>query len=278
MNFIKKPIILIAFVLFAIPMTGFAQYQFELKPFLSYFKDPGRYELGFNYGLLSVGQYQGVMKYGPGGDTTASRNIANTSIGGSIGLSLPFKATGHISCWAMSIHLMANMYTSETLNQTMGSDGTYKPSTPALTANTMQIALPIGVEWKVGTDAILSKRLATGATFGAGLMPQYNMTSMTASGISNAPTGSSIGIYPYAKVECAFFIGMCVKLRFMYTMGNIDYIDVNKPIAGFTDGPFRIMSNENLLFTAIIMPFSVGWKESAWWNTHDTYNQHDKLN
>jgi len=283
MNFIKKPIIFIALALLAIPVSGFAQYQFEVQPFFSYFKQLDRYELGFNYGLLSSGQYQGMLPYVTGGDTILTRNIASTGLGGTIGLSVPIKATGHISCWAMDIHLMVNMYTTETLNQTMSTDGSLAVGTPALTANTLQIALPVGIEWKVGTDAICTKRLAMGGSFGAGVMPQYNSTTMAYSNTGNAaigtpPGSTSLGLNPYAKVEFAFNLGMVIKLRLLYTMGNIDLIDVNKPIPYYTDGPFRIISNSNLMATITLMPFSLGWRETAWWNTHDTYNQRDKLN
>jgi hypothetical protein len=64
----------------------------------------------------------------------------------------------------------------------------------------------------------------------------------------------------------------------MYNMGDITLIDVNKPIPTLTDGPFKITSNSNITLSLILMIFSPGWDETDWWNTHDTYNQHDRLN
>src|SRR4051812_4208343 len=109
MNFFKKPMTFLAFALFAMPISGFSQYHFEVDPLLSYFKDPLRYELGFNY-VMPFGEFAGVTRVTSGstaiGDSNVKRSITATSgIGGDIGLSLPFKRTGHISCWAVSFHL-----------------------------------------------------------------------------------------------------------------------------------------------------------------------------
>ena len=280
MNFFKKPVIFFAVILFGMPFAGIAQYQFQVNPFFSYFTDLHRYELGFNYGLLSPGTFDGVVPIGSMGaglgDTTAKRALNAVSYGGSIGLSVPFKATGHISCWVMDLTLMANMSTWSALNETYQIDGSYSTVNPDLEASTLQVALPIGVSWKVGNDAICTKRLPFCASFGAGFIPQYNITNINS--VQDVKAGNAFGCTPYAKVEIGAFIGICAKLRFTYTMGDITMIDVNHPISGVTDGPFKITSTGNLLATLVLIPFSAGWKETAWWNTHDTYNIHDKLN
>lgn len=278
MNVFKKAIIFVAFTMLVISTPVLAQYEFGVKPFLSYFKDLPRYELSFNY-TMPGGYFEGVQQVNEGnyiGDTTIKRAMSVTGFGGSIGLSLPFKATGHISCWAATIQLGVNMHTWTNLNSTYDISGNVVTTTTPLTANTMQIHLPIGIDWKVGNDAIESQRLAFGASMGAGLMPQLNMTSL--SNVSGAQTGYGFGCTPFVKVDGAFRLGCVFKIRVLYTIGNIPLLYQKTDLPGVTDGPFKIVSTSNLVLSFIIMPFSGGWRETDWYNTHDTYNQHDRLN
>jgi hypothetical protein len=280
MNFLKKPIILIASALLVLPASAFSQYIFEVEPFFNYFKDPKRYELAGTM-IMPQGTFIGGVRVKNGGsfvgDSNIKRSATGTGIGGSIGLSIPIKAVGHISCFAVGWQLMGNMYTWTDLNKTMEiKDGTFSPNTPTLGASTLQIAMPIGLDYKAGNDAILTKRLIFGTSLGAGFIPQMNMTKLV--GPSGFDTKTSFGCTPYVKAEGGVFIGMCVKVRVMYTMGDITLIDVNRMIPTYNDGPFKLNSNSNLMLSLILMPFSVGWKETDWWNTHDTYNQHDRLN
>ncbi len=280
MNLFKKPIFCLAFALLILPKSGFTQYQFEVDPFFSYFTDLKRYDLCFSYVMPSA-QFAGVVPaYANGnfiGDTTAKRKTPGTGIGGSIGLSIPFKATGHISCWAMDIQLMANMYTWTNLNETYSLDGSYKPVTPDLGATTLQVALPIGISYKAGNEVIESKRLKLCTSLGAGFMPNYNMTSLSKS-VEGIGTHSAIGFNPYFKFEAGMFMGIDVKLRFLYTLGDVTLIDVNRPTDPIINGPFKVTSTSNLIISLILMPFSGGWHETSWYTTHDTYNQHDRLN
>lgn len=282
MNVFRKFIITSALALIVIPQVGFGQYQFPMKPFLSYFKDIQRYELSLNY-TMNNGFFEGVTQatstaYNVGtyyGDTTVNRAIATTGNGGSIGLSLPFKATGHISCWAATIQLGVNMYTWNNLNSTYVNGEITDPAGDILSASTMQIHLPIGIDWKVGNDAIKSQRLALGASFGAGVIPQVTMTSLS-SGKPNA--GTNFGFTPFAKAEFGWRWGWVFKLRAMYAMGQYNLLYANQEIPGVSDGPFRIASTSNITLSLVIMPFSGGWRETDWWNTFDTYNKHDRFN
>jgi len=286
MNFIKKPVILIALVMLGSSMTGRAQYQFQLDPFFSYFRDLGRYEIGVHY-VLSAGEFAGTVPvgtYGSGqGDVDVIHPLTSGNLGGYIGTSIPFKATGHISLWAMDIGLNLNMPTWSGLN--MASDFT-APS-PMLTASTMQIGLPIGVEWEIGCHAIESKRIFEiagldrthkiyGASLGAGFIPQVSMTTL-----ANAPdvkTGYGYNCAPYVKAELVENHLFCTKLRIMYTIGDVNLLEVNHALPGKTDGPFKITSQSNLYLSLVIMPFTFRWKETSWWNIHDTYNHFDRLN
>jgi hypothetical protein len=280
MNLIRKACVVFALLIALLPSLSFAQYQHTVDPFWRNLKNPKRYELGGSI-IMPSSTFTGVVRVnGPGGsykgDTTASRALPGSGIGVLIGLNLPFKATGHISCWAVAAQLMANMYTWSDLNQTLGADGSYKAHSTPLNGSTTQAALPIGIDYKIGNDAILTKRLPFGASFGVGVMPQLTMT--TLEGISGFTAQYGYGCTPYAKFDVSVFTGLCWKLRFMYSMGNINLIDVNHKIANLNDGPFTISQGSQFMASFVIMPFSGGWREYAWYNTHDTYNQHDKFN
>jgi len=279
MHFIKKPIIMLAFVLLGLPMAGRAQYLFQLDPFFSYFTDKGRYEIGFHYGVLSFGEFAGTIPFGAlgagQGDTNIVHQYGLMNFGGYIGTSIPFKATGHISLFAMDIGLNFNSLTWPGLNMVY-SDNEVTAPTPLLNATTMQIGLPIGVEWKVGCDAIETRRLAFSASFGAGILPQLSMT--TLADAPDVKTNYGFNCAPYLKAEVGENLWLCTKFRFMATFGDVKLLDVNHALPGKTDGPFRVVSHGNVMLSWIIMPFSPGWRETAWWNTHDTYNQHDRLN
>ncbi len=283
MNVFRKIIITSALALIVIPKVGFSQYQFPMKPFLSYLKDLQRYELSINY-TMNNGTFEGVTQatstaYNVGtyhGDTTVNRKIATTGYGVSIGLSMPFKATGHISCWAATAQLGVNMFTWNNLNSTYINGEITDPAGDVLTASTMQIHLPLGIDWKVGNDAIKSQRLALGASFGAGVIPLVALTSLNNGYKYNK--GASFGMTPFAKVEFGWRWGWVFKLRAMYSMGQYTLLYANQEIPNVSDGPFRIYSNSQITASLIIMPFSGGWRETDWWNTFDTYNKHDRFN
>ncbi len=280
MNLIRKAGIVFALVLALMPVLGFAQYMHTVDPFWSNLRNPQRYELGGGI-VMPAGTFTGMLRVeGPGGyfkgDSLIKRKLPAAGFGGSIGLCLPFKATGHISCWAVAASLQVNMYTWDDLNPTMNESGTLTSAAKPLSASTMQVALPIGIDWKVGNDAILTKRLPFAAAFGVGGMPQIMRTGLPSQ--SGFVPQWGYGITPYVKFDWSIYVGLCWKLRVMYNMGNINLLDVNHRLAGYNDAPFTLSSGSGLSFSLIVMPFSGRWKEYSWYNTYDTYNQHDRFN
>ncbi len=285
MNFIKKPLILLVFALLVIPSYSFAQYQFKLDPFSSYFGDLKRYEIGLG-AVMPFGEINGVTRVTSPfiGDTTMKRTLTGQGFGLTIGLSAPFKKTGHISCWAMDVQLMINMYQWQKLNQVYGIDGSLSDADEPLSGYSYEAALPLGVEYKIGCDAaVLTKRLGLCATFGAGVIPQMYMSNLST--VSTYDNQFNFGVTPYAKIEGGFFLGWCIKVRLMYTMGRVNLFDANNAIPSttnpnhpITDGPFGFTSTSNFMVSLVLMPFSGKWPETAWYNTYDTYNPHDRLN
>jgi len=279
MNLIRKACFVSAFVLALMPVLGFAQYQHTVDPFWYSLGNPHRYELGVGT-VMPAGYFTGVVRVndasGYKGDTMARRKLPGAGFGGHFGVNMPFKATGHISCWAVAVQLAGNMYTWSDLNQTLDASGNYKKYTTSLNGATTQVSLPIGIDYKIGNDAILTKRLPTGFSMGVGIIPQLELT--TLNGISGFKPQWGYGVLPYAKLDLSVFTGLCWKLRLMYSMGNINLLDVNHTLTNLNDGPFNIVYSSAFSVSFVLMPFSGGWHEYAWYNTFDTYNQHDKFN
>lgn len=280
MNLIRKACFVTALALAALPGVSVAQYQHTVDPFWGSLGNKYRWEIGGGI-TQPAGKYTGVVSIlGSGGafrgDSTASRAIPASGFGGLIGINMPFKGTGHISCWAVAAQLGVNMYTWADLNQTMTVSGEYEPAKKSLNASTMQVILPIGIDYKIGNDAILTKRLPFGISLGAGLIPQIMQTKLNE--VSGFKPQWGYSCLPYAKFDVSVFTGFCWKIRLMYSMGNINLLDVNHKVEGYNDGMLTLSSSSQLMASFIIMPFSGGWREWAWYNTHDTYNIHDKFN
>jgi hypothetical protein len=211
-----------------------------------------------------------------GDSTLKRRTLSNPGYGGTIGTTIPIAATGHISLFAFSINIMGNMYSWSDVNRVYQVDGVYKQALTPVDATTLQIALPLGIDWKIGSDAICTKRLIMGWGVGGGIMPNYNMS--TATNLKDIGSQATFGVIPYVKSELAFALGICFKVRAMYSWGDVELLNAQKKYPGFTDGPFKITNNSNLQFSLIIMPFSKRWRESAWYNDYDSYNWNEGLN
>ena len=287
MKLFKSLKVCFAVFLVSTPLFSLAQYKFEVKPFFSYFRDLRRWEIGATY-MATNGTFNGVIpEYGYNNkyisDLTVKRGISSDpGYGGTVGLTIPFAATGHISCWAMSIHAIFNYYTWSNLNVSYNLDGSYKNMPSAMNATTMQMGIPIGIDWKVGCDAFNTKRLRFGLDLGAGVMPHLNYSSIDTATKSFAPQQSG-GLFPYVNADFSFAAGFCAKIRVLYTMGNVELINSSNTLgtAGlppFTDGPFKLTANNHLMVSLIIMPFSKRWRESSWATDYDSYNWNERLN
>ncbi len=267
MHFTKYPARLIFLMLVCIPSISFGQF-FD------------RLEIGYNY--VSVGgTYNGVSQVVDGagkfaGDKTNKRTITVTGFGVDIGSTIPLKRMGHTKMLGLSIHLVANEFVWGSLNQVYTLSGNFVDAANSMNGLTEQIAVPIGLDYKMGTDAILTKRLHFGASFGLGVYPSLNATVMVDPENLNGGGGIGFGVNPYAKAEIALFGGLCFKLRAMFSYGNVPYIDQNKSLLALTDGWFKVSGTSNLMLSFIIMPMSWHWKETGWYNTYDTYNPYEK--
>lgn len=271
--------------LLSMPLFSLAQYKFPIHRFSSYLRDLSRYEIGVN-GVMTNGTFDGVTRITGYNnfyiaDSTLKRNLkANLGYGVTLGVNVPFAASGHISVWAFSFNAIANMYSWSALNQTKSIEGTYTtPTINELKANSLQFALPVGIDYKIGCDAVNSQRLVFGATLGAGAMPHINITSLAPSSVSDIEQPQqNIGLNPYVKAEGSVYLRMCIKVRVLYTMGNVELMNTHNAIPGYTDGPFKMYNRSSLMLSLIVLPFSGRWGEYNWTNTYDSYNWNERLN
>ena len=230
----------------------------------------GRFEIGYSY-VMATGQFSGVTgvynsNFDFVGDTQTKKNIvAKAGFGGLYGTYFPVKKFEK-GCLAIDVTLMANFFIWGKLNQGYNTDGSnYTPSSD-LTGATVQYALPIGLDYKFGPEGVTAKHPHLGFSLGAGVMTSMSETIMD--GGDNGGAGFALGVTPYAKGEVVFFAGICMKLRAMFSFGDIPYIDQSKSIASYSDGPFKVTGKSNLTLSFIIMPFSWGWQKHGWWDTY----------
>ncbi len=254
------------------------------------FRNWDRFEIGGGF-IVATGEFIGsstVVDPVSGSwlaDSSTRRSIMTKfGYGVTVGKCIPLKRLGHTSIWAFTIHLMANEFVWGDVNEVYNTSSYKVNTTPGtISVITQQLALPFGIDYKVGTDAIKSQRLRTGASFGIGLMPSYNGSNIESLNSKYDHTdGYSFGISPYVKAEVALFSHYCWKLRIQTSFGNVFYVTetdniVNGRSANLTDAPFRIRGLTNTSISLIIMPFSKHWSEYAWWNTYDTYRRFDKM-
>lgn len=282
MRLFKGLKIWIVVVLLCSPLFSLAQYKFEILPFFRYFKDPRRWEIQGNY-MLTKGTFNGVVPvYGYNNvyltDSTMKRDFnSQPGFGGSIGCQVPFAAMGHISVLAFTVHAMFNYYTWKDINYANNSDYTYKIPVNRLNATSYQLSVPMGLNYKIGCDAIGTKRLKMCASAGGGFMPQLTVTTLSDTSTLVAPK-EQIGFTPFVTAEIGVFSGWCVKLKATYTMGNVELMNVGYKVPPYTDGPFKLTTNSQAIFSLVLMPFSHRFRETSWYNDYDSYNWNEKLN
>jgi len=280
------PKLLIVLALLIVPNISFGQFGFYSNPFL-FFGNSSRYELGYSY-VMATGQFTGTIPVydNSGGylrDTSVTKNMtAKVGFGVSTGTSIPIYRFGKTSSLAISIHLMINEFIWGSLNQAYNLDGSFTTTTGStdLTGLTEQYALPIGLDYKFGTDAVASRHTHVGFSMGAGVMPQYNITILESANLSSAAGGAGVnfGVNPYVKAEASFYFRTCFKLRAFFSFGDVPLIDQSKNLASITDGPFKLTGKSNLNLSFAVLPFSYRWGKikREWWNDYDTRNTYKR--
>lgn len=132
--------------------------------------------------------------------------------------------------------------------------------------NSMQFAIdreyfnlifPLGLDYKIGAEAAVDRYLKTMYTVGAGAALVASMDGGTEFG--------DIGVHPYLKVEAGYFLGIAMKLRLVYFMGEHTWYEgnfVSDEIEGVTDAAnkYTVSSPGILQLGIVFMPWSRTWE------------------
>jgi len=183
------------------------------------------------------------------------------SVGGFVGTYFPVAHVGKRGALAISVAAVANMISWSKI-----ADTTYGAYGNGITGTTLNTALPIGLDIKWGCEARQSRNYAICYTLGAGVYPSYSMTSIT-DFANKTETNNVFNVNPYFKAEVGILAGICIKLRAMYSLGNIQYINAMNKVDATTPGTFTLTGKNTMTVSLVIMPFSYTWKKYGWWNT-----------
>lgn len=267
----------LALLCLLLPAMSFGQFIYiHMSPF-SIFGYNSRYEVGYSY-VMNTAQLSGsIPQYDLYGnylkDTAVSKKMTSVGFGASAGTSVRLKRLGRNSALALSIHLLYNISIWGDLYQPINTDGTYvSGSSSDLNGATVQMALPVGLDYKFGTDALASRSSNIGFTLGAGLMPQYNVTILQGDESSSFASagGANFGVNPYVKGEFSFRAYFCFKLRGIFSFGDVPLIDASKNLASSSDAPLKLTGKTNLTLTFAVLPFSYKWVKKSWYNDFES--------
>ena len=250
---IAKAIISSLLILVAFPFTSFAEFP-------GFFQ---RLQLGYSpvvfadakYVIESNDQFFADIYGGSKIESTLKSKIGN---GFYVGTYFPMKRLGRTSSLAFSIDFMYN-----SLEWESGKIKTSLGEFPLPPFKTTQLALPFGVDFKFGADALNVKNHRFCATVGLGAYPVYSMHEEIKA--DKTTVNPAIGGGGYAKVEAGMLTGICWKVRALAGFGLLNYQDLETKSPKTTS---TIRGNANVVISVIVMPFAFTWKKYDWWNTY----------
>lgn len=181
----------------------------------------------------------------------------------------------------MNVGVQENMYgwkyTSKSFGETAwttegtGENGFYDEESMGMS---MQIGIPVSVDYKFGHDAFKYKNVRFGGSLGVGAMPQFIMSAGIPSSMSES---FSAAVTPFIKDDVSIFAGICIKLRaqigFATTFADSRNSLFGATAAGVMEGAnvqhdFVVKSPIQATFSILLMPFSWAWDEKGFWNKH----------
>lgn len=237
-----------------------------------------RYELGFSYSM-AFANYTNSVATTTGDGQTFVTNMdmkvrSSFGYGGIMGTYIPITRVGK-SVMAIGVDLNYNMfvwnynipqYQSNTTDVNgnitgvvFGNDVMDMP----MTGVSMQVALPVSLDFKFGAEASLLRGTRWTGTIGAGAYPAVSATA----DYGNA--GFGFGVVPFAKAEVGVLGGIYWKLRVQYAAGNMPfYTKKNNILQGPDANNSELIGKGIASVSLVLMPFSWNFNEDGWWNWH----------
>lgn len=233
-----------------------------------------RFQFGYSF-VIANAEYTSKLSqlnffdpFNPITTDTTLKGTLNTkaTFGITAGTFIPITQLGQKSSLNLSVDFV---YNAMTWGATKDPNGFGSLTGLDYSGTTVQMGLPVGVDVKLGSDAVTDKAVRFCSTFGLGVQPSYNVTTLD----MNVNIDPIFNVNPYVKAEVGMFTGFCWKLRAMYTLLDQKYLtykqrgipDPNLPL--ITESNASLTAKRHLTVSLIIMPFSLAWKRSEWWNT-----------
>lgn len=203
-------------------------------------------------------------------DTTVTTKANSTfSFGGSLSTYFRLKQLGRKSNLNLSTMYMYNIYAwnykSPVASITPEGRIQYSESGLPFDGATAYMALPIGIDLKLGTDAMIDKDIRFAYTLGVGAAPSLSLTA----DLDNA--SQEFGVQPYVKAEFGLFAALCMKVRALYSFGDLTYYDYKSGSTnafGGIETQSKLTGKGNFTLQFVVMPFSWNWRRAEWWNTY----------
>ena len=224
-------------------------------------RGPKCLEVGYTYGIA-----YGEFKYslhsfnestGIASDTSYTNNVTSKlGFGGFVGYYFPVAKLGPQNRLAITLSYMYNAYLWEGEAFAVSSSSRY--GTTSIGSGTVEMALPVGADYKIGCDALFDKTKRSCFSFGTGVYPSFGVTVFQGNG------GFQFHARPFLKAEAGFFAGICFKARVIYIPGGMDYFNIEDNRSGYYESSV-FKSKGTLNLSLVIMPMSWKWGRSEWW-------------
>lgn len=233
----------------------------QAQSYKQFMRGPKKIEIGYSFCMSSANYTFHATTFNENTvslvDTLYREKIRTKGgFGATVGTYFPVAPLGEKGCMAISLAYMYNALLWEGSSFSYSSNS--QTGTTSSGSGTVEMALPVGVDYKFGCDALLDKSKRFCYTLGAGVYPSLTAT------VYKDYAGAGFHVLPYLKGEVGIFAGICMKVRATYAFGNIKYINFNENY-GNGQSETTLKGKSALTLSLILMPFSWKWERQDWW-------------
>ena len=240
---------------------------FLLFPLMSFAQMPkalSRVQIGVSYPTSAATFHSRYMITDTLGDNNLDTSFSkrfkpNSGFGVSVGTYFPLVSMGKGSSLNLSVDFV--YYSTEWDASILVPTGInplndkYLFRAEKIEASTVQMAVPIGIDYKTGPESTCDKSKTVSLTLGTGVYVSRNTTSFGGVDFDKNK------VQPYIKAEVGAFGGINWKLRALFAFGKLNYMQTDSPSASM-----RLEDRSSLMLSFVIQPFSFTWNKASWWN------------
>ncbi len=193
-------------------------------------------------------------------DTSFSVKVKSKTWGVAVGLFFPVSNLSDKSILSIYAGINGNVFNWTADSVHFGGGDFVKSYSYKDDGLSIQAGVPVGMDYKVGGEAVLDKSKRLSFTLGAGVMPSLVLTGLSYWG------EAKFKIPPYIKAEIGVLAGVNLKLRMMYQMGDVlGFRESHHDLDGLNQSDATFKTSGVLNFSLLVMPFSWDWERSSWW-------------